>query len=192
VELAYVAGLIDGEGYIGIMKHAARPSYSVRVDIGMTDKAEQVLKAVHRQFGGLLHHHESKNSKWRAEMNWQLNGADAAEFLRRVLPFLILKAEQAEVAIALQEMIDEGRAALGRHHWTPERIRQAEILKQRIHDLNSRGPAKPERWIKGATPIAIWRWGAWWDPQDSLFGPVEFTGAFPANGRMRDGKVYAT
>lgn len=46
--------------------------------------------------------------------------------------------------------------------------------------------------IDGEKPLAIYRWGAWWEPEDDLFGPVEFQGRFPTCGRMVAGHVYAT
>lgn len=46
-------------------------------------------------------------------------------------------------------------------------------------------PALPD-----AKPFAIYRWGWWWEPEESLFGPVEFEGQFPTSGMMVAGRVY--
>ena len=40
-------------------------------------------------------------------------------------------------------------------------------------------------------PVALSEGGAWWDPQDSLFGQERFEGKFPAHGMMTAGRVYA-
>ena len=52
-DLAYIAGIIDGEGYIGITKRIRRGKYreyTVRISIGQTDGA--TLDWIKDNFGG--------------------------------------------------------------------------------------------------------------------------------------------
>ena len=42
-----------------------------------------------------------------------------------------------------------------------------------------------------ARPLAVYRWGWWWEPEDDLFGPVEFQGDMPASGSMIAGHLFA-
>ena len=69
--------------------------------------------------------------------------------------------------------------------------RHANHLMLQIQDLNARGPAAEDPpLIPGMVPMARYRWGEWWEPEESLFGPIPFEGRFPASGMMVAGHVY--
>lgn len=97
-DLAYFAGLLDGEGYIGI---GARVSGEYRtrqlilqMRIGMT--SESVISWLHTTFGGQVYQHERPPHKtmWL----WSLTQQPAASLLRRVAPYLKVKNTHAWLA----------------------------------------------------------------------------------------------
>ena len=49
---SYAAGLIDGEGYIGIIKDNSNHSYNIRVQISMSDKGKFALERMKDKYGG--------------------------------------------------------------------------------------------------------------------------------------------
>ena len=68
-----------------------------------------------------------------------------------------------------------------------------------MNDEYAAGLIDGEGWMHGhpevpalpdAKLFAIYRWGWWWEPEESLFGPVEFEGQFPTSGMMVTGRVY--
>lgn len=107
VQLAYLAGILDGEGSFRInrintehqrKKHKTKnPSYYAQVQCGMVDK--EILEMLLATFGGSLREERvpDRRSIWR----WALTGRgpviDAIDMLS---PYLIVKAPQAAVVRA--------------------------------------------------------------------------------------------
>jgi len=187
---AYTAGLIDGEGTIGISRTNAG-TYAIRVAVAITDVASNIIHNLHRTYSGRVNPMKPGGEKHRPKLRWSVEGEKAAAVLESVLPHLILKREQARIALDLQDHVRQWRQESGRHFWSHSRQHAAEVLKQRINELNQRGMQKAEPApLAGRKLIAVARWGGWWQGQEDLFGPVPFEGKFPASGSMRHGKVY--
>ncbi len=89
--LAYIAGLIDGEGYVGVSDGRWI------VQIGMTDRG--VMDWL-RGFGGSWRA-ERMNQKWKELYRWRvLRCRDVLALLTAVRPYLRTKAKAADEAIA--------------------------------------------------------------------------------------------
>lgn len=134
---AYAAGLLDGEGTISIrVDH--RPSGDVHVlqiNVGMTDL--RPLNFMAENFGGGIHGPVRRgNPRHKPLYQWQVSARVAEAFLRRVRPYLVLKGEQADVALAL-------RAISGRQGIRPSDAIMSErrSLKEQLRVLNQRGVA---------------------------------------------------
>jgi hypothetical protein len=140
LEPAYVAGLIDGEGSIGINK-TWKDTYAVRVCVGMSVVAEQVILALQESYGGRVSPMKPDNERCCPKLRWAAEGELAIAVLELIYPFLILKRPQAEVAFRLQDLIRAGKALSGRQFWTEAWREQAAHLKAEIGQLNQRGPA---------------------------------------------------
>lgn len=187
----YAAGLIDGEGHIGINvsnKASGKPTYAVILVIGMSDKGLPALQRMERVYGGRIDHYERRAQEHRDLWRWRLSGEIASRLIRQLLPAFLIKTEAAEVALNLQDAIDNAdRRPNGQVIWTPELRRRAELSVDRIKEANRRGPDPklPDR-----IPLALYQGGAWWEPADSLFGPVLFEGRWPNTGMMRSGRIY--
>lgn len=111
MDIRYLAGLVDGEGCIALRKRKdmpsnPRPSYMLVVQIAMTH--EGVIKAVKESIGGAM-----SEIKWHRRMNnrpayqWRLYAGAAAKFLEDVLPYLIVKKDEAQLGISFQKHVDE-------------------------------------------------------------------------------------
>ena len=185
----YAAGLIDGEGYIGISHLTGSDTYAIRVQVAMVTKGTSVLKRLRSEYGGRIGTRPPETERNAAKDVWLLDGAEAYSMLMRIRDHLILKAVPADCAIELWESILRSREQRGRKHWNDSLRRHARHLMLRLQEANARGPqdAMPE---PGADAIAVWRWGEWWQPEESIFGPVPFTDRFPMSGRMVDGVIY--
>ena len=104
LDLAYMAGLFDGEGYISIryqMQRRKYDTYSLMVGINMVDK--EAIELFMDSFGGVMKLRESKNENWRPQYRWRIESSSAYELLKTLSPFMILKKEKAELAILFQE-----------------------------------------------------------------------------------------
>ena len=87
-EMAYYAGIVDGEGSIAYYK-----SLSVAVE-GLYPKT---LIDMYTVFGGSVS--EIKRDKNRRYYRWRIFGQSAAQCLQMLLPYLREKKEQAEVGL---------------------------------------------------------------------------------------------
>ena len=186
----YAAGLIDGEGYIGIQETGG--SFQVRLKIAMTDKGKPALDQMARIYGGNITYSEGRGPNRRDVYEWRLTGERAAHVIRQVKPYLLVKTEAAEVALSFQLMLETAdKLRNGRRKWTSDMRIKAKELRRRIQEANRRG-IDPEPVIqpKGVTPLAKYRAGSWWEPADSLFGPEPFEGRLPTSGQMIDGVIY--
>ena len=93
--LAYLAGLIDGEGYLKIEKWG-----TIRLIIGMCSK--KTIYWIKNNFGGSVH--IQKTAKGKNFYVWRLNqGKDLFYLLLLVLPFLVNKKKL--LADALIKMV---------------------------------------------------------------------------------------
>ncbi len=104
-DLAYVAGIVDGEGCIDITRRT-RPGhkysdFALRVTVTSTDL--WLCQMLQMGFGGKV----SERSKLRITRNrtwdWRVERAHAGRFLELILPYLHLKRPQAELGIKFQD-----------------------------------------------------------------------------------------
>lgn len=186
---SYAAGLIDGDGYIGISHVKAADTYAIKVAVAMVIKSSPILDVLKQRYGGVLSPMKPETERNAPKVRWKAEGDEAYKALTAVLPYLILKKDQARIGMDLHEQIMASRAERGRSHWCPHLRRDAELAKQRIHTLNQRGPEVVPM-LPDATPFAVYRWGRWWEPDEDLFGPVEYQDSWPASGQMIAGHVY--
>lgn len=190
---AYAAGLIDGEGYIGIARRNGAGQFTLRVDVGMTVKAKALLEELKERYGGHVTLSRKATERWEAAYAWRIHGSQAATFLRQVSPYLRLKAEQARLALKVEEIRLSLKQEGGqRSQWTEEARERCAVLKERIHELNRKGP-EPQLNPGMGMPIARLVAGQWVTFQSDLFSDLgwqPFSGTWPKSGSMRSGHVY--
>lgn len=127
-ELAYLAGVMDGEGCIDIYGYSGRWStvtYRLDVKVGMAEPhAVLMLQSV---FGGSIQSRarESIRGGNKPSYQWCVSGVLARECLARITPFLRVKREQAELALEFVR----SRMAIGlRRYGHPCSAEQHELL----------------------------------------------------------------
>ncbi len=104
----YIAGFFDGEGCIHIGTYKAYGNIQHRLQISIAQNDVTVLQALADRFGGKLHPQGS-----RTAMQWHLWCNKAYDFLKAIYPHLILKKEQAELAIAFTNFLHQNPIAPG-------------------------------------------------------------------------------
>lgn len=141
--LAYIAGIIDGEGTIFISRgkptgDRTSPSYVACLRVGNTDR--RLIDFLYQafQFGG-VNERRTIDSRWKTCWMWAVTGPNAGKATRAVRPFLLLKGAQADL---LLEFLDNFRSfeLNGRHGVGTEELDRREMLRQRIRALNRKGP----------------------------------------------------
>ena len=128
--LQYLAGILDGEGTIGIQKHKHRkaPRFYYDVRVRVSNGYRDLITLVKAEYGGVVSKRKAKGKrKANYQLTWVCN--DAVSLLNKLLPFLIIKREQALLALALPR-------SRGSHYMTPELYdRQIEVY-QKMRMLN--------------------------------------------------------
>lgn len=126
----YAAGFFDGEGSVYIS--TGRPlrsgiQYFLCASVNNTHRG--IIDIFHRRFGGAISRTgETKTKKgvWRL----RLYSLGASAFLEAILPHLLLKREQALLAIRFQSTLHELNQA------------QRAALKGKISAFNQKGPKR--------------------------------------------------
>lgn len=188
---AYAAGLIDGEGCIGVSKSKGG-TYAARIDVGMSSKARILLERLQRAYGGSIRNSRPGTDRWESAECWMVSGTVAAATLRRIAAHLVLKSEQASIALKVEEIrAGLAKTPTGRSRWTDEAKSRCAILKTRMHELNRKGPAIPQ--LMSGSPIARIVAGQWVTDQGDLFsdlGWAQFCGPWPKSGTWDLGNAY--
>lgn len=136
-DIAYMAGLVDGEGYIGVKKSKAYKSqgrqsvgYHARIQIRMVDEA--AIKFIAEQLGGWYYKEKPSVAKGRPLYCYQASDKRAETVLRTLLPFLKVKAPSARAVLSLREMQANGRQHRTKitghrtlNHWAGVKVRVA-------------------------------------------------------------------
>jgi hypothetical protein len=142
-DLAYLAGLIDGEGVVTIAKvrpapriKNGNPRYFAKVEIQMSDRPaiDHIARLYERH---IMVKKPSANMKKEAyRVSWQAK--IAGELLKQVLPYLVLKHPQALAVIAFQAVLTaEGP---GGRPKTAEQIAVRERYYQELRRLKREDP----------------------------------------------------
>lgn len=95
--MAYVAGLIDGDGYLGIK---AGPRGKVVPVIQFYNSNKQSAIYLNTLFGGTIAEQKPKKLNYKIVYAWILQGEnDCKNFLSKVMQYLIVKKDSAELLL---------------------------------------------------------------------------------------------
>jgi len=137
-ELSYAAGIIDGEGYIGILRVNRKlgdyPRYELRVNVTMCNSL--IPSWLHANFGGSYYEFQPPSLKHKKRYEWRLATWKAGEFLKLILPYLKMKQGEAQIGIAFQSYRKEKYVKCKPK---PIAVIKAEaILHQKLKELHER------------------------------------------------------
>lgn len=137
-EWAYIAGVIDSDGCIQAPTGGSKLHY--RGEIHVIQRDLHIIEFLYQRFGGSVNVVSRQHkSGLKHYIRWMITGPRMAEVLKGSLPYLVLKAEQARLAIELQSIIlPKGKAT----KLPVEVLEQRARLASRIKQLNS--PATTE------------------------------------------------
>ncbi len=142
--ISYMAGLIDGEGYVGVKRtlRDSRPVFHERIQVRMVD--ERAIALLAETLGGNYYREKPHANNGRPLYCWQASDALACRILERVMPYLLVKRAQAENVLRLRASKNDPRARLRggmkqRRLMNPDVIAEREAIYQRGKDLNRVG-----------------------------------------------------
>ena len=159
-DIAYIAGIVDGEGYIGIKKDKGykcqerqTPGYHARIQIRMVD--EQAIKFIAENLGGWYYKEKPQSDNGRMLYCYQSSDKSTESILKTLLPYLRVKKESAKTVLKLRTLQSNGkkyrtritgyRKAFGRtgmvanRAFSDEYVQMCETLYLRCKELNRVG-----------------------------------------------------
>lgn len=104
LDLAYIAGLVDGEGCIRVKKTKPRPdcvspSYTAHIHIRMVE--ESAIKFIHSILGGSYYKEKRPYENRRPLFCWSIHSRQAIMAIAMLRKYLKVKAEQADLLLRL-------------------------------------------------------------------------------------------
>lgn len=145
-ELAYTAGIVDGEGCIRLRPNGCweiktgddkgQINRYWTVDLAVGNTVEMICRWLQYHFGGAVHPRPAKGRR-KAYWLWRLYGYNAVAFLEQILPYLIIKKPQAELAIVAGKRKSQRRGENWRISEGEKVIQEAEAIL--MHSLNKKG-----------------------------------------------------
>jgi len=153
LSLQYVAGFFDGEGNIslgGSNKKAIRKNSLGRTRIidhimwvrrvSIANTKLTILQQIQKQFGGTIYKHGHKPSlDWEQGWRWNVHGGQSTRFLKKILPYLVIKRPQADVFLEFAETVRRP----GQHSLPYDVIKKRHELYTRLRSLNAKGNRAP-------------------------------------------------
>lgn len=141
-DLAWAAGIIDGEGSINLLKMKRKDTYGtgltfdLRIDVGNTDP--RMLVKLKTLFGGSISKSYEARKNRKACACWHVHAENASKVLTLILPYLCIKREQAEVAILSRQYIrHDKRCTQGGIEKAHKMVELSQRLKDLKHELPS-------------------------------------------------------
>jgi len=151
VDLAYAAGIVDGEGTVSIAEYAPKweehnrnarrksPQFRCYLTVSMTDIEVPLWLA--ETFGGSVNTYKQKNKRHKDQHRWVLQNRCAAECAAMLLPYMKTKRRQAEL---LANFYMDSRFTVRIGGGSSAQLTQSDIDARReysteVRSLNQRG-----------------------------------------------------
>jgi hypothetical protein len=140
LDLAYLAGIIDGEGCISILRHARTTHYDVR--LGIVNTSTDLIVWINDTFGpGVLHVKPKQVAHWKTSYEWCIGSISAYLILKSVLPMLRVKSKQAQIAMRFVELVHS--KSCQQQRVSEQHLAEREKLRLELISLNGRQRCQP-------------------------------------------------
>ncbi len=141
-DLAYFAGIIDGEGCFCLHKSGDRAVFGADLSVGNTDP--RLVHWIQARFGGRILRRQFADKRCKVFYHWRLASRDLDAVTLAVLPYLVIKRDQAELMLAYRKtIVPRGRGQRNKHVsvMSSDEIQHRRDLVSRMAVLNKRGVA---------------------------------------------------
>lgn len=141
VDIRYLAGLFDGEGWFRINKSKRKDirwpyAFQVHAEIALREK--EILEVFQQRFGGTLRQLPKRSPKHSTYYMWRITGESVVRFVDEIGPYLVLKRQHAELAAEFQAFKREH----GNKPLTKEEYDVQLSFFNRMRELNKKGVGK--------------------------------------------------
>lgn len=109
----WAAGFFDGEGCISLYRSPpgeyGRKSWTHALKVIVNQKARRPLRKLQEMFPNSTLRYIASHDYH----DWTIHSRHAVEFLQAVMPYLLVKKYEAELALAFQELLEKTRQPAG-------------------------------------------------------------------------------
>lgn len=142
-----IATVLDCEGWISLQKIGNSRGIGLVLALGVGNTNYKLTNWLKETFGGSVSKTIRESIKHKDYYTWRINADKAKCILQRALPYMLLKKEQANLAIHFQETMHSKNSY--NEPCTPQYMEYMHSLKKRMNILNRKGklisPATTER-----------------------------------------------
>lgn len=131
VEKAYLAGIVDGEGTVTLIKHHQNETPMPTVSVANNNL--QLLEWIKSKVGGIIVSKKKRLTHHNDSFAWSVRQDRAIRFLNEIKQYLIVKKQQADLITTMYKAVTH-RAG----KYTPEMRVMKEDLVNKIRVLNRR------------------------------------------------------
>lgn len=135
-DYAYLAGVLDCDGWFSVSKTVSRvsPSYSPTYspNVGAVSTSEPFAHWLLETFGGRIDRKKAHGLGTKPKYSWQLRVRELSDVLPFVIPYLRNKRRQAELILELMATKADKKRPL-----QPSLVLYREQLRQEIRSLNA-------------------------------------------------------
>jgi len=134
---SYIAGILDGEGCIGVYKRKSKSStheYDFGVRVIITNSNLDLIKWIKEVTGVGCAWVDKKPDveRWNLIHRYQITGTEAKNLIEQIYPYLIVKKTKADVALSFPTYKKGKRRTIGEY-------RHQEGLFESLLVMNKRG-----------------------------------------------------
>lgn len=149
LELAYLAGAMDADGFISMTKRTLRGCTTYSEFIGLAQVTDTVPMLLRSLFGGYIQlrkRADTRAANWRPIYYWAATTRNAANAIKALRPYLKVKTEQADLVLALRRSKElpakrrrAVRVGVRAVALNPEVVAEREAFYAKIKRLNHNG-----------------------------------------------------
>ncbi len=142
-KMAYLGGLIDGEGHIGIYKGKYKDgSVRYRTRLCISNTCHNLLGWLMKEFGGFHKTKKVYSKNHKESYSWQLNDNDTDYIIESVLPYLVIKRQQAIIYLSYRKLQMISKNTCPGYSNVNHNLRKESY--KTMKSLNNRGPESVE------------------------------------------------
>ena len=138
-DLAYLAGIVDGEGCITITENMKGGRNYYRLVLDITNTSYDLMQWLEDTFSHTIRTSYYRSTNRTDMYGWTASGNQAQDLLRLILPYLIIKKPQAEIAL---EMNIAPYGGGSNHSYSADEEEWRKCLCNDIHRMNKRNGNK--------------------------------------------------
>ena len=142
-QVAYLAGIIDGEGSIYIGNFSSNPKtgtlhYQTNMEVTNTDKG--LIDWLMSNFGGRMNLYTPKQTPKNSRKpvyRWIASGELLTHLCHLLLPFVVIKKRQCEIMIKMRETFEKTKVKKGKYGANQVSAEILELRKSFFNDMRS-------------------------------------------------------